>query len=40
MNLGRRDDEILEVACLEDNQDLEHLREVRDAWRAEQNQEQ
>ena len=33
---NRRDDEILEVACLEDNQDLEHLRDVRDAWRAEQ----
>jgi len=38
MPLERRDDEILEVACHEDNQDLEHLREVRDAWRAEQNQ--
>ena len=34
---NRIDDEILEVACLEDNQDLEHLRDVRDAWRAEQN---
>jgi hypothetical protein len=37
--LNRLDDELLEVACHEDNQDLEHLREVRDAWRAEQNQE-
>ena len=36
--LNRRDDEILEVACLEDNQDLEHLKDVRDAWRAEQGQ--
>ena len=34
--LNRRDDEILEVACLEDDQDLEHLKNVRDAWRAEQ----
>ncbi len=38
MELRRRDDEILEVACHEDNQDLGHLREVRDAWRAEQGQ--
>lgn len=36
MDLNRRDDEILEVACHEDNQDLEHLKDVRDAWRAEQ----
>jgi hypothetical protein len=36
MPFGRRDDEILEVACHEDNQDLEHLKDVRDAWRAEQ----
>ena len=35
---NRMDDEILEVACHEDNQDLDHLRGVRDAWRAEQNQ--
>jgi hypothetical protein len=26
--------ELLEVACLEDNQDLKHLKEVRDAARA------
>jgi len=39
MPFNRSDGELLEVACLEDNQDLDHLREVRDAWR-EQNQEQ
>jgi hypothetical protein len=27
------DEELLEVACLEDNNDLEHLRDVRDQWR-------
>lgn len=37
--LHRSDDELLEVACLEDNNDLEHLRDVRDAWRAQQQQE-
>jgi hypothetical protein len=37
--LTREDDELLEVACLEDNNDLEHLRDVRDAYRARQNQE-
>jgi hypothetical protein len=36
MRLNRTDDEILEVACHEENQDLQHLRDVRDAWRAEQ----
>ena len=36
ITLRRTDDEILEVACYEDNQDLEHLKDVRDAWRAEQ----
>ena len=36
MEIRRRDDQILEVACHEDNQDLGHLREVRDAWRREQ----
>jgi hypothetical protein len=36
--LNRQPDEILEVACHEDNQDLEHLREVRDAFRAQQRQ--
>jgi hypothetical protein len=38
MPLRLLDDEILEIACLEDNQDLEHLRDVRDEWRAEQEQ--
>jgi hypothetical protein len=32
--LNRRPDELLEVACHEDNEDLEHLKEVRDAYRA------
>jgi hypothetical protein len=32
--LRRQDDEVLEVACLEDNQDLQHLKDVRDAARA------
>jgi hypothetical protein len=36
--LNRRADELLEVACLEDNNDLEHLRDVRDEYRR-QNQE-
>jgi hypothetical protein len=31
---NRRQDEILEVACLEDDQDLAHLKDVRDATRA------
>ena len=34
--LNRMEDELLEVACLEDNNDLHHLKDVRDAWRAEQ----
>jgi hypothetical protein len=31
--LNRQPDELLEVACLEDNNDLEHLRAVRDEYR-------
>jgi hypothetical protein len=31
--LNRQADELLEVACHEDNQDLQHLKEVRDAAR-------
>jgi hypothetical protein len=31
--LDRSEDELLEVACLEDNNDLEHLKDVRDEWR-------
>jgi hypothetical protein len=34
--LNRMQDELLEVACLEDNNDLHHLKDVRDAWRAQQ----
>jgi hypothetical protein len=34
MPLRRQPGELLEVACLEDNQDLVHLKEVRDAARA------
>jgi hypothetical protein len=34
MALNRADDEILEVACHEDNGDLQHLKDVRDEWRA------
>jgi hypothetical protein len=37
--LRRQDDELLEIACHEDNGDLQHLREVRDAYRAEHNKE-
>ena len=33
MPLRRQGDELLEVACLEDNQDLKHLKDVRDAVR-------
>ena len=32
--LHRQNDELLEVACHEDNQDLQHLKDVRDAARA------
>jgi len=32
--LNRQTDELLEVACHEDNQDLQHLKEIRDAARA------
>ncbi len=35
MPLNRLAGELLEVACLEDNQDLRHLKEIRDAARAE-----
>jgi hypothetical protein len=34
MPIRRLPGELLEVACLEDNQDLQHLKEVRDAARA------
>jgi hypothetical protein len=32
--LKRQKDELLEVACHEDNEDLEHLKDIRDAVRA------
>jgi hypothetical protein len=32
--LNRQKDELLEVACHEDNRDLQHLKEIRDAARA------
>jgi hypothetical protein len=38
--LNRQQDEILEVACKEDDQDLPHLKDVRDAYRAKQKKEQ
>lgn len=34
--LNAVDQQMLEVACLEDNNDLEHLRIIRDDWRAQQ----
>ena len=34
MPLDRSGDELLEVACLEDNGDLQHLKDVRDEFRA------
>jgi len=34
--LNRQDQELLEVACLEDNNDLQHLKDVRDEYRARQ----
>ena len=37
MPFNRQDEELLEVACLEDNNDLEHLKDVRDEWRERQN---
>jgi hypothetical protein len=39
MALNRRNDEILEVACKEDDQDLPHLKDVRDEYRAKQQKE-
>jgi hypothetical protein len=37
--LEREDEELLEVACHEDNGDLEHLKDVRDEYRAKQTKE-
>jgi hypothetical protein len=32
--LNKKNDELLEVACHEDNGDLTHLKEIRDDYRA------
>jgi hypothetical protein len=37
--LDRRPEELLEVACHEDNNDLQHLKDVRDEYRARQSEE-
>jgi hypothetical protein len=37
MPFNRDNQELLEVACLEDNNDLQHLKDVRDEHRAMQN---
>jgi len=37
--LESQQDELLEVACHEDNGDLEHLKDVRDEFRAQQKKE-
>jgi hypothetical protein len=37
--LNRANDELLEVACHEDNGDLQHLKDVRDEYRAQQKKE-
>jgi len=37
--LSRQSDELLEVACHEDNGDLQHLKDVRDEYRAQQKKE-
>lgn len=39
MPFNRMPEELLEVACLEDNNDLQHLKDVRDEYRANLNQE-
>jgi len=37
--LRRQEDELIEAACHEDNQDLQHLKDVRDEYRAKQKKE-
>jgi hypothetical protein len=37
MAFNRQDEELLEVACLEDNNDLQHLKDVRDEYRGRRN---
>jgi hypothetical protein len=39
MPLNKEAEELLEVACHEDNSDLQHLKDVRDEYRAGRNQE-
>jgi hypothetical protein len=39
MPFNREEAQLLEVACLEDNGDLPHLKDIRDEWRAEHGQE-
>ena len=39
MPFNRQNEELLEVACLEDNGDLQHLKDVRDEYRARQQEE-
>jgi hypothetical protein len=34
--LRRQDEELIEVACHEDNGDLQHLKEVQEEYRAKQ----
>mgnify|MGYP003326559755 FL=1 len=37
MPFNQEDEELLEVACLEDNADLQHLKDVQDEYRQNQN---
>ncbi len=37
MPFDRLDEELLEVACLEDESDLPHLKDIRDEYRAKMN---
>jgi hypothetical protein len=37
--MNKQAEELLEVACHEDNGDLQHLKDVRDDYRAEQKKE-
>jgi len=36
MPFNQEDEELLEVACLEDNLDLQHLKDVQDEYRKNQ----
>ena len=37
MPFDRQEEELLEVACLEDEGDLPHLKDIRDEYRAKMN---